>query len=131
MGFTLEASETGRYREADVKRVYGHIDTGCDCTAVEESLLGGVALKPRRSISVTTVNSFAAADVHRATLLFFGPYQNLAQDTEFAAVPATNNPYKIILGRSFLQQARFTYNGAKGIDMITITKAEGPTSLSS
>jgi len=120
MGMTFQFSDSGRYLEADIIRLHGHIDTGCDFTAVDESVLNGVNSPVLRHMQIATANGTSIRPIHRATLFFFGSNENIAQETEFVTIPTAANPYKVILGRSFLKHTTFTYNGDKGITEIVI-----------
>lgn len=129
MGLTFQFSESGSYQIADISHLNGHIDTGCDFTVIDEALLIGRNSPIIKEITITTLHATSVLPVHRATLFFFGPNQNLAQETEFVAAPiSADEPYRIILGRSFLQQASFIYNGDKGISKIAIGSS-APTPL--
>jgi hypothetical protein len=123
LGFTTEPLPPGD--EHLVRRTYGMIDTGADHVAVDASFAGALKIDPQRVYLLSGSTGSTISGIHRATLVFFGPAITLRQETDFVVSPQGNSQYKVLLGRSFLRNTRFRFEGPNGIDKLEIYPAGG------
>lgn len=114
--------EDGVWRLNDLSDAVALIDTGADLNLIDETLVPDWAA-PKWQTMNHSVNSSSLADTHNVTLHI--AQASFMLTTDFLTMPAAPRQYGIILGRKFLQNVRFRYDGAAGISDFTFIDDAG------
>lgn len=100
--------------------VYAHIDTGCDYTIVDPSLLG-TGSNPVAFKQAVTVAGESIVPIYRGAFVLTDGSALITLSTEYVALDLGNAPYKIMLGRHFLRYTQFRYDGRNPFNELVFT----------
>ena len=95
----------------DLKDAWALIDTGADFNVIDETLVP-IGLSSLQVIANSGVTGVHMGQNYPVTL--FIPEWDRAVNTGVVTMPPSARPYQMILGRKFLQNAHFQWDGAAG-----------------
>lgn len=101
------------------------IDTGADLNCIDERLV------PLATTAIELVTSAGINGIHQARnypVSFFFPEADWAQNTGVITMPPADRPFGIILGRKFLQNITYNYDGRLG-GISSLTPVENVAAL--
>lgn len=109
-------SENGTWRLEGLQKAIALIDTGADLNVIDERMVPPGAQPTSQQMS-HGVNASAPAAAYNITLYVAESRHMLT--TNFLSMPPGPRQYNMILGRKFLQNVRFQYDGMIGISHLS------------
>ncbi|MET4206868.1 hypothetical protein [Bradyrhizobium sp. LA2.1] len=105
-----------------ITRVKALIDTGSQWNLIDEELIRAHNPPVLDRLINQGVAGSAMMTSHRIWMMLYSGAGNMMHETGAGGINLSgrNSPWRVILGRKFLQATRFTYDGATGIRELEI-----------
>lgn len=114
--------ESGGALLTGIKHIKALIDTGAQWNMIDCTLVQEAGSKPVETVMSYGVNGSSIITNHEISMMFFGKDSNMLHKTGAGTLDLRGRtvPYRMILGRKFLQMTRFRYDGVRGIKEIEV-----------
>jgi hypothetical protein len=112
----------------NITQVVALIDTGAQWNLIDEDLVKASASPVLETLTNHGAVGSSVITNHAVSLMFYGDTANLLHETGAGTISLKSRtvPWRIILGRKFLQSTRFEYDRVHGIREIEIFGGQLP-----
>lgn len=129
VGFSWDALDDPAPEDPRIRWTFGQVDTGATVTVADHAFVDPETRLPLKIVEAALANGLTAMPIYRGTLVVTSGKRCITIDTEFATGTSVGPPYRMLLGRHFLQFGTFTYNRAHGIEKISIWPPASPIDI--